>query len=65
MAQVKAKPKTSYFTKLYSKFSKEVRLCLDVGIEGWNWELELDLMNTAVWMAVEFRIGIGKPIPWN
>jgi hypothetical protein len=21
---------------------------LDVGIEGWNWELELDLVNTAV-----------------
>jgi hypothetical protein len=40
-------------------------LCLDVRIEGWNWELELDLVNTAVWMSVEFGIGIGKPIPWN
>jgi hypothetical protein len=39
-----------------------IRLRLDVGIEGCNWELELDLMNTVVWMSVEFGIGIGKPI---
>jgi hypothetical protein len=40
-----------------------LRLRLDVGIEGCNWELELDLMNTIVWMPVEFGIGIGKSIP--
>jgi hypothetical protein len=42
-----------------------IRLRLDVRIEGWNWELELDLVNTAVWMSVEFGIGIGKSTPWN
>jgi hypothetical protein len=33
-----------------------LRLRLDVGIEGCNWELELDLMNTIVWMPVELEL---------
>ena len=31
---------------------------LDVDIQDWNWELESGILNSAVWLAKEFRAGI-------
>ena len=44
--------------------AKSPRLCLDVGIGAQTMELELDFLNTDVWMYMELRLGIEDPIPW-